>query len=267
MRLPAWFQSCSCCVRLSSLSALMGAVAAFALFFAPLALAPRLLFYFDVTPKVAILLVGAAAAILWFACNLDSLRSYCGTFQGRWFTLAAVWRLKSPSAVLSARALSREAALAWTGSNWRRFGAIPQAGAIAGGWVIAGLGAGERGSIIPDPAGHLRGWRLRRRLRNRASISDGIRSLPASGYEAGEGPFRIVRPPKVRWDTATISRRFCCGRFSWEWGLAPRQIPAGWRGPGWRALGWAASVIGMHRDLVQRIARGCRWDCWLARQC
>jgi hypothetical protein len=33
----------------------------------PLAIAPGFLFYFDVTPKVAILLLGVGAALPWFA--------------------------------------------------------------------------------------------------------------------------------------------------------------------------------------------------------
>src|SRR5580692_8014991 len=112
----------------------MGVIAAFALFFAPLALAPRLLFYFDVTPKVVILLVGAAFFILWTAFHFDSLRSYCGTTPGRWFAVIAC--LYIGGCVVSA-CLSPDAALAWTGSNWRRFGAIPQTAAMAGGVAMA----------------------------------------------------------------------------------------------------------------------------------
>jgi O-antigen ligase len=212
----------------------MGAVAALALFLAPLALAPRLLFYYDVTPKVVILLVSAAAAILWAAWNLDSIRSYRGTFEGRWFTVAAAALIVC--CVVSA-AFSQDAALAWTGSNWRRFGALPQIAAIAGGLALAAWARGQASRMS---------------LVLRAVCAAGVCAaaygiaqyfgwdpiLPASGYEAGEGPFRIVRPPGPLGHSDYFAA-FLLWPVFLGWGLVRSESS-----PAWRAVGWAASLLG-----------------------
>jgi len=212
----------------------MGAVAAFVLFFVPLALAPRLLFYFDVTPKVVILLVAAAAAILWTAFNLDSLRAYCGTFHGRWFAIAA---LALVAFFLFSAALSPDAALAWTGSNWRRLGALPQIAAIAGGFGVAACARGDRSRLS---------------LVLRATCAAGVCAsaygiaqyfgwdpiLPASGYEAGDGPFRIVRPPGPLGHSDYFT-----AFLMWPIFLGVGLIRSESR-RGWRILGCAAAFLG-----------------------
>jgi putative inorganic carbon (HCO3(-)) transporter len=212
----------------------MGAVAAFVLFFVPLALAPRLLFYFDVTPKVVILLVAAAAAILWTALNWDSFQAYCGTFHGRWYTVAAFALI---TCCLVSAALSPDAALAWTGSNWRRLGAIPQFAAIAGGLALAAWACGDR---------------VRLSLLLRATCAAGVCAsaygiaqyfgwdpiLPASGYEAGEGPFRIVRPPGPLGHSDYFT-----AYLVWPIFLGVGLIRGESR-RGWRLLGWAAAFLG-----------------------
>jgi hypothetical protein len=58
-------------------------------FLLPLILTPRLLFYYDITPKVALILVGTAALLVLVAFNLDSLRRFTGTRPGRWYSAAA----------------------------------------------------------------------------------------------------------------------------------------------------------------------------------
>ncbi len=59
-------------------------------FLTPLLLAPHFLFYYDITPKVAMLLFGAAAALLFAALqDWDSLIAFSGTRSGRWFLIAA----------------------------------------------------------------------------------------------------------------------------------------------------------------------------------
>lgn len=216
----------------------MGVVAAFALFFAPLALAPRLLFYFDVTPKVVILLAGAACFIVWTAFRLDSLRAYCGTSRGRWFALAACVYIGC--CVLSA-CLSRDAVLAWTGSNWRRFGAIPQSAAMAGGLAMAVWARGNAARLS---------------LILRATCAAGVCAaaygiaqyfgwdpiLPASGYEAGEGPFRIVRPPGPLGHSDYFAA-FLLWPVFFGWSLASEESRLVWRTLGWAALSTGAAAI------------------------
>src|SRR5450755_1095159 len=60
----------------------------------PLVIAPGLVFYFDVTPKVALLLLGVALALPWFApAKLWSFR------PGRWF--CGLLAIQAASLILS----------------------------------------------------------------------------------------------------------------------------------------------------------------------
>ena len=84
----------------------------------PLVIAPGLLFFFDVTPKIALLLLGVAAALPWFAPGRLMARR-----EGRWLCL--VWRRRPVSLVLSTALSSRPRYLVF-GTTWRRFGLITQ---------------------------------------------------------------------------------------------------------------------------------------------
>ena len=91
----------------------------------PLILTPHLLFYYDVTPKIAVLLVGVCVALLlrrvdvgllwrspasrWFVCILG--------FQIFWFALSTAFSSNRP--------------LSLNGSTWRRDGLIVQTGVLA----------------------------------------------------------------------------------------------------------------------------------------
>src|ERR1700736_6581194 len=89
-----------------------------------LILTPGYFFYFDVTPKLVVLLAGAAAVLLWprpaRAPRLFSALVIAG--------LAPL--------VLSA-ALSSRPALSLFGTNWRRFGAVEQAAVLLFTWTVA----------------------------------------------------------------------------------------------------------------------------------
>jgi O-antigen ligase len=148
----------------------------------PLAVTPHLLFYFDVTPKITVLLLGTAAALIVGSCRWSGSRLWpvllCA--QGMWLAFSTT--------------LSLHPELSLTGSNWRRFGFVTQAALLcfayllstlvrsrpeavriiirwvsAGGIVVAVYGIGQYFGIDP--------------------------LLPNRGYHAGEGLFEIVRPP------------------------------------------------------------------------
>jgi O-antigen ligase len=157
----------------------------------PLVIAPGLLAYFDVTPKIAFLLIGAALILLYRSANLRNISSILQARIGKWWVglLAAEWL---SSAI--ATAFSTHPALSLNGGNWRRFGLIPETGLllfvlIAGAWVAAD--------------------RLNLRTLLRATTAAGSLAalygisqyfgwdplLPVKAYQAGEGPFTIVRPP------------------------------------------------------------------------
>ena len=146
---------------------------------AALALAPGWLFYFDVTPKIVILLVGTAVAL------------FCTGRTPRWFSFLILGSLLS---LTISTALSSNPALSLYGTNWRRFGAVTQAAVLLFAWTVAKHAAG-------DPI------RVRTILRG-VSIASGLIAaygiaqyfgwdpiLPAAAYHVGEGVWTIVRPP------------------------------------------------------------------------
>ncbi len=165
--------------------------AALTAFFAPLALTPHLLFYYDITPKIAFLLLGAAIALALTFKELDSLRAFCGTPYGGLYAAAtgAAIALAGITTLFSAHP-----GLAWNGSTWRRMGGLTECATIlAALWIAAcALRSTERMA-----------WLLR------AICAAGLLSalygiaqyfgwdpfLTKAGYEAGEGIYRIVRPP------------------------------------------------------------------------
>src|SRR5215831_21030290 len=101
----------------------MPVAAAAMCFLVPLILTPRLLFYYDITPKVAVILVGAAALLVLASFNFDSLRRFAGTREGRWYSVAAGASIVS---VILTSITAQHPGLAWNGSNWRRCGAVTQ---------------------------------------------------------------------------------------------------------------------------------------------
>jgi len=143
---------------------------------------PGFLFYFDVTPKVAVLLAGAGLVLL----GATALRP-----AHRLFSLLLL--LNAVSLGVST-AFSVQPALSWFGTNWRRFGAVPQAAVLLFAWLVSQHTAGR-----PD--------RVRTILRGVAasgaiSAVYGIAQyfgwdplLPAAAYHIGEGIWTIVRPP------------------------------------------------------------------------
>ncbi len=149
-----------------------------------LIISPGLFFYFDVTPKVIVLLAAAAAclaALPWTPAGRAARR----------FGLLASLTLLS---LASSAAFSSNPALSLFGTNWRRFGAVGQAAVLVLAWSVAAHAAGR-----PD--------RARAVLRAIAAATAlmaayGILQyagfdplLPAGAYHVGEGIWTIVRPP------------------------------------------------------------------------
>jgi O-antigen ligase len=162
----------------------------------PLAIAPGCFFYFDVTPKTVLLLLGTAAATLWWAAA-DTCWTAAGLYRAsraaRWFLLA----LCGMAVLLVVSTLaSVNPALSLGGSNWRYWGLVTQLAALGFAYLVAVCCAGRPG-------------RLRVLLRAIA-VSGLIVSLygiaqylgwdpllDARGYHVGEGIWAIVRPPST----------------------------------------------------------------------
>src|ERR1035438_2347554 len=157
----------------------------------PLLITPGALAYFDVTPKIAFLLIGTALILLYRAQNIRNVSAILGARVGRWWValLAAQWL---SSAI--ATAFSTHPALSLNGGNWRRFGLLSETGLLlfvlfAGAWA-----ARDRRNI--------------RTLLRAATAAGALAALygitqyfgwdplmPVKAYQAGEDPFTIVRPP------------------------------------------------------------------------
>ncbi|MGH9660756.1 MAG: O-antigen ligase family protein [Bryobacteraceae bacterium] len=149
-----------------------------------LAIAPGLLFGFDITPKVVVILVGAALALPLAANGLPDLWR---TRLGRWFLIVAAVQCGS---LILATAWSSHGDLSLGGTNWRRFGAVTQIGIV-----------GLAGCVAATP-GIARGVLRAATASGAVAAAYGVAQyfgwdplIPASAYHVGEGEWTIVRPP------------------------------------------------------------------------
>ena len=157
----------------------------------PLLITPGTLAYFDVTPKIAFLLIGTALILLYRAENTRNITAILSSQPGRWWVaLLAIQWLSSGIAT----AFSTHPRLSFDGGTWRRLGFLSETGVLlfvlfAGAWL-----ARDRNNV---------------RTLLRASTAAGALAafygiaqyfgwdplLPVKAYQAGEGPLTIVRPP------------------------------------------------------------------------
>ncbi|MEO8368867.1 MAG: O-antigen ligase family protein [Candidatus Solibacter sp.] len=140
-----------------------------------LILAPGLLFYFDVTPKLVVLLLAAGLSLL-------PLRRSALTLLA---VLTLAW-------LALCTALSSDAGLSFRGTHWRQFGALGQAGVVILAWALSAqtarvgtwlrvISVAGAGTAVYGIAQYF-GW-------------DPI--LPKAAYHVGEGIWTIVRPPST----------------------------------------------------------------------
>jgi O-antigen ligase len=159
----------------------------------PLLILPAFFFYYDVTPKVAVALIGIAIGLLIFLCNstFNRARWLWTDPVGRCFCLVAAAQVVS---LLLSTFFSSHPALSWNGGNWRRFGLVSQTAAVVLGFLIAAT-CSESGLRILLRAIAASGT---------AAALYGIFQyfgvdpiLPAASYHVGEGVMTIVRPPST----------------------------------------------------------------------
>lgn len=146
----------------------------------PLLLAPGVFFYFDVTPKILVLLAGTAVALaLWRGRAGDDAPA-----RG-WLRLLLAAQAGS---LLVSTAFSSDPALSLTGTNWRRFG-LPVHLAVL---ICAYLLSLER------PRSILRVVAISGSLAALYGIGQYFGWdpwVPKQAYHIGEGIWTIVRPP------------------------------------------------------------------------
>jgi O-antigen ligase len=157
----------------------------------PLVIAPGLLSYFDITPKIAILLFGASFTMLCRRENERNVRLLLSTRAGRWFArlLGAAWLTAA-----IATAFSLHPALSLNGGNWRRFGLVSQSALLLFTLLAVAWLAADRKNVLTL----LRAACASGALASLYGISQYFGwdpLLPAGAYQAGEGTFTIVRPP------------------------------------------------------------------------
>ncbi len=161
----------------------------------PALILPGLLFYFDVTPKLLVLLVCVIAALAATPFARWRIGSGLGAFMARGPGRHLAFALTAYSAsVALSTLLSTHAALSCFGSTWRRFGVLTQLALIA----FALLAAAE----LRARTGMMRGL-LQSVTASGALIAAYVIAqylgwdplLASAAYRAGEGAFEIVRPP------------------------------------------------------------------------
>jgi O-antigen ligase len=157
----------------------------------PLLITPGTLAYFDVTPKIAFLLIGTALILSYRAENMRNITAILSVKPGRWWVvLLAIQWLSSALAT----AFSTHPALSLNGGNWRRFGFLSETGVLlfvlfAGVWLArdrSNVRTLLRASTVAGALAALYGI---------AQYFGWDPLLPVNAYQAGEGPFTIVRPP------------------------------------------------------------------------
>ncbi|HWY48102.1 MAG TPA: O-antigen ligase family protein [Bryobacteraceae bacterium] len=157
----------------------------------PLLITPGLLSYFDVTPKIAILLFGVSLMLLYSSANISNVRNLLRAPAGRWFAglIGLTWIVSALATVFSTYPV-----LSLDGGNWRRYGFIVESGLLIFTLLAAAWLAADHNNV---------------RILLRACVASGGLAalygiaqyfgwdpwLPAAAYQAGEGPFTIVRPP------------------------------------------------------------------------
>ena len=203
----------------------MALLLAIALAAVPLAIAPGWLFYFDITPKAAIVAAVAAIGLLtWRRVSVDRSFGLLIAAQAASLALAA--------------ALSANPALSAAGGNWRRFGLVSHGAVLVVALMAAGYTSGDPGRI-----------RFLLRVIAAAGIPVSLYAilqyfgwdpfLPSASYHVGEGMWTIVRPPGTLGRANYLATYLLYVVFA---GLALAGLEASGH---WRRAGAAACALGV----------------------
>jgi O-antigen ligase len=159
----------------------------------PLLILPGSFFYYDVTPKIVVVLAGTAIGIV--LCLRDSplnqVRRCWADPMGRSFCILATAQIVC---LLLSTCFSSNPALSWNGGNWRRLGLVSQS-ALAVVALFIALSCSRSGLRVLLRSITLAGT---------AAAFYGILQyfgvdpiLPSAAYHVGEGVLTIVRPPST----------------------------------------------------------------------
>lgn len=222
----------------------------------PLLILPGLLFYFDMTPKVAVVLLGTAAALPWAAAWLRTSR---GTV--RWF---AVLLGAQAFSLLLSTALSASPALSLSGTNWRRFGLVTQLAILAFAMILSAWLAARPGRL-PFVLRVMALTGIPVALYGILQYFGWDPWIPTSAYRVGEGVFQIVRPPSTLGHASYFATYLLYPVFAGV-ALAITEPGRGWRAAGAVAAGLASLAIllsGTRAALLALAAGGLFLALWI----
>jgi len=171
----------------------MALIQALVLALVALILLPGYSFYFDITPKIVVLLAGTALLLIAVPIPAIHVLPSRGR-QGAVFRAFSILILLGILSLAFSTALSVNPRMSLFGTNWRRFGSVIQASILLFAWFTAVICAGrpDRVKLV------LRGITIATAISALYGIAqyfgwDSI--LPAAAYHVGEGVTTIVRPP------------------------------------------------------------------------
>ena len=195
----------------------------------PLILAPYAVFYFDITPKIIVLLAGTAVALLL------ALRAARSESEGLRY-LRMILIAQGLSLAVSTL-FSTDRALSFGGGGWRRFGLITQVAVLLFTWLVAEY-------VAASPNG------VRNLLRVVAvaglpSAFYGVLQyfgwdpvIDPAAYHVGEGELAIVRPPGTMGYVSYFATYLLSVIFAGAWLVATERARR------WRTVGMAAAGLG-----------------------
>ncbi len=167
----------------------MAVLLAVAIAFISLIVTPGYYFYFDVTPKIVVLLAAVGLLLVWAAVSADIRHGY--SRLSRCFSLLLLLNVVS---LAVSTLFSKRPELSLFGTNWRRYGSVIQGAICLLAWLVMLICAGRparvkvvlRGVTLAGAIGAIYGV---------AQYFGWDPLLPRVAYQVGEGIWAIVRPP------------------------------------------------------------------------
>jgi O-antigen ligase len=209
-----------------------------------LIITPGFFFYFDVTPKTVVLLLGSAALLL--------VGRRCAA--PRLFSALILANLAS--AILST-ALSARPGLSVVGTGWREFGLAPQVAALVLAWTIAGTPGSRivlRGVVAAGIAAGAYGI---------SQYFGWDPLLPAAAYHIGEGIWTIVRPPGTMGYVSYFAAWLVMAAFL-SLALAEKEPNIGWRRAAFASAVVCAAAMLLTGTRAAILGLACGAAAWLA---
>jgi len=200
----------------------------------PLAMAPGQFFYFDVTPKIVVLMLGTAAAAVWWALQSGRASLYQGSPEARWFLLATCGM--AVSLIVSTLASVNRAVSLW-GSNWRYWGLVTQLATLGLAYMVASQCLGRRRPLRVI----LRATAVSGLVVSTYGIAQYFGWDPfqdARTYHVGQGIWMIVRPPSTLGHADYLANWLLFVVFADAALLSELQPAEPRSGQAWKYLGW-----------------------------